>query len=333
MTIRDIMVRLSFILPCYNVERYIGACIDSLFRQDIPVDEYEVICVNDCSKDSTREIIAQYQQRFTNIRLIDHKQNMTAGGARNTGMDVAVGEYIWFVDPDDFLKDNCIAELLKRAEEGNLDIAMFERDVTNDMSGEVETIKNIYPDSDIYDGYSFLDRYFNKDVGQQSCVWLQLYRRRLLEDSILRYPLIRVSQDTIFAWKALFAAKRVQSESQSRYVYRRNCGSATSNIYTAEKVYAASVLSPYEMAIWIREGNIRTDYVPVIRKALKSDMSLLWKLYPKLDRENKEELYALICKGSCKLRVLYQYLGGKKKVALMSRVLGMKIFNNLMLQK
>ena len=86
------MLKLSFILPCYNVAPYIGRCIESIEHQDIPQSEYEVICVDDCSTDDTVQKIKEYQAKYPNIQLICHTENKTAGGARNTGMDAAKGE-------------------------------------------------------------------------------------------------------------------------------------------------------------------------------------------------------------------------------------------------
>ena len=105
------MIKVSFVLPCYNVERYIADCLNSIYSQDFPEEDFEVICVNDCSTDGTREVIVHYAEQHSNLNLIDHKENMTAGGARNTGIKVAQGEYIWFVDPDDMIKSEKVRRL------------------------------------------------------------------------------------------------------------------------------------------------------------------------------------------------------------------------------
>ena len=77
-------LRLSIIIPFYNVERFISECLDSVFDQDIPLPEYEVICVNDGSPDHSRDIVLQYMERFPNLRLIEHEKNRKLGTARNT---------------------------------------------------------------------------------------------------------------------------------------------------------------------------------------------------------------------------------------------------------
>lgn len=319
-------MRLSFILPCYNVERYISECLDSLFRQDIPVSDYEVICVNDCSTDKTRDIILTYQRKYDNIILIDHKFNQTAGGARNTGLDAAKGTYVWFVDPDDMLVDNVAGTLLDNADWKELDIMLFNYRVINESENVLSEGENVYENSVVLDGYSFLDRYFNKNIGRNSIVWCQLYRRALLENSVLRYPLLRVSQDAIFSWKALFVAKRVQSESICRYIYRVNSSSTTHSKPTAEKVFTNSVLAQYELHKWITSGEVRTDYATEIQKAISYDYGRLFSDYNRLTVSEKRKLYGLLRDKMDVLRVLAAYGGRKKNIARVCLYFGNYVF-------
>jgi glycosyltransferase involved in cell wall biosynthesis len=82
-------IRLSFIIPCYNSELFIRKCLNSLYDQDIPEKDYEIICVNDCSIDYTRDIIIEYQKMHSNLILIDHNINKKQGAARNSGVRAA----------------------------------------------------------------------------------------------------------------------------------------------------------------------------------------------------------------------------------------------------
>ena len=122
------MIRLSFIVPVYNVEPYIEECIRSLYNQDIPQEVYEVICVDDCSPDGSRAIVERLQKEYPTLKLLIHTENKRQGGARNTGMKVAQGRYIWFVDSDDYIKPNCLKSLLEQAEKEDLDILDFDFD-------------------------------------------------------------------------------------------------------------------------------------------------------------------------------------------------------------
>ena len=122
-------IRLSFILPCFNVSSYIGACLDSLLSQDIPHEEYEIVCVNDCSTDNTRDIILNYQKNYPNIRLVDHAVNSKSGPSRNTGLENARGRYVWFVDADDMIKPGALSYLLGICEKDELDELFFNFDM------------------------------------------------------------------------------------------------------------------------------------------------------------------------------------------------------------
>lgn len=115
------MIFLSFILPIYNVEKYLPTCLDSLYVQDICESEYEIICVNDGSPDNCENIVKQYQEHHSNIRLLS-VENGGVSRARNIGLKHAAGEYVWFVDPDDYIKPNCLKYIVNALQESNADI-------------------------------------------------------------------------------------------------------------------------------------------------------------------------------------------------------------------
>ncbi len=98
-------MKLSVIVPAYNVEKFLPRCLDSLLRQGLEVGEYEVICVNDGSPDNCAQILAEYEQKYPGIFRVITQENRGLGEARNTGMKVAQGEYIAFVDSDDYVVD------------------------------------------------------------------------------------------------------------------------------------------------------------------------------------------------------------------------------------
>ena len=108
---------LSIILPVYNAETYIKQCLDSLLEQDTEQEKYEIICINDGSTDDSLRILEEYAKKYDNIRLID-KQNEGVSVARNLGLEKACGEYVWFVDADDWIARNCLSaiteEILRR---------------------------------------------------------------------------------------------------------------------------------------------------------------------------------------------------------------------------
>ncbi len=119
------MIKLSFIVPFYNVEQYIEECIRSLYHQNIPLEEYEVICIDDCSPDGSRNVVERLQKEFSTLKLLTTPENLRQGGARNLGIKQAQGKYIWFVDSDDTIEPNCLLDLLNYAEKYDLDLIRF----------------------------------------------------------------------------------------------------------------------------------------------------------------------------------------------------------------
>ena len=120
---------LSFIVPVYNVENYLRDCLDSLLTQNVEQGEYEIICVNDGSTDGSLAILREYEKEYKNVRVID-KENGGASSARNVGLKEACGEYVWFVDSDDFIKTNCLSSLKETLSLHKPNILKFEMEQT-----------------------------------------------------------------------------------------------------------------------------------------------------------------------------------------------------------
>ena len=115
---------LSFIIPVYNVEKYVAECLDSLLDQDIPQEDYEILCINDGSTDGSLAILREYEAKYANIRVID-KENGGVSSARNVGIEAAKGDYVWMADSDDLIAHHILAYLRDAAEDGSPDIIDF----------------------------------------------------------------------------------------------------------------------------------------------------------------------------------------------------------------
>ena len=226
------MIRLSFIVPFYDVEPFIEECIRSLYHQDIPRSEYEVICVDDCSPDSSRAIVERLQKEYPTLRLLTHTTNKRQGGARNTGLREAKGEYVWFVDSDDQLCTNVLRNILDLAEENELDILQF-----NYVRSTKEYGNAHYDESGkIQEGETYLfgdksPKWSEKITGP----WLQLYRRQFLIDNHLAFIEGVQYEDTDFVIQAFLKAKRVQYYPIDAYLYRENRSSTTLVVASPQK--------------------------------------------------------------------------------------------------
>lgn len=253
------MLKLSFILPCYNVASYIGRCIESIEHQDIPQAEYEVIFVDDCSTDNTVDVIKEYQKQYPNIRLICHTENKTAGGARNTGIDAAKGEYIWFVDPDDKVEANVLKKLYQQAILQDVDILAFNiRDSYEDGRSADRTM---FVDSkEVLDGPEFYLQPHLKGLHSAESVYASLYKREFLQRKALRFPEIKASQDVVFTWECVLAAERCASVADLCYDYIRRSNSTTGSKgkYSANTVLSHALLFTIELQRII-DANPRND--------------------------------------------------------------------------
>lgn len=217
-------MRLSIIVPVYNVEAYLEKCVESLLDQRIPIEDYEIILIDDGSKDGSGLICDQLASDNQNITVI-HQSNKGLSEARNAGMKVARGRYIQFVDSDDYLEENTLPELLAKMEEKDLDILRFQvRQVSENEDSssplfELATANN----QEIVTGKRYLQDY----MGYACYVWQFLFRSSfLLENSLWFMPGI-IFEDTEWTPRVLALAKRVSSINLLVYDYLVREGSIT----------------------------------------------------------------------------------------------------------
>ena len=249
------LFRLSFIIPCFNAEKYLAECLDSIYQQDVAENEYEVICVNDGSTDHTRAIILDYQQRHSTLQLIDLKEKRNSGEARNTGLDYATGEFIWFVDADDKIKPNVLAKLMHICSENKLDELLFNFDAIDEQGNQLE-VKDLFSDTEVMNGMNYVQKYFKNRLSELSIIWRQIYRTKYLKQNNIRFPAFTMGEDGPFAWKSLLLGERVCSVKDTFYIYRVNSFSLTNEFNhtpSIEKLFEKSFLFGKEVIALAKE--------------------------------------------------------------------------------
>lgn len=229
------MVRLSFIVPVYGVEKYIEECIHSLYNQDIPQSEYEVICVDDCSPDGSRAIVERLQKEYSTLHLICHAENKRQGGARNTGLREAKGQYIWFVDSDDYLLPNGVGTLLSQAEKDDLDILQMPlHDIATTEDFGICTGSQYVFDLPIDEA----------PVSRCSVVWLSIIKKDLLTKNNIWFAEHVQYEDDDYAYLMFAHAKRVRFVPHTIYNYRRRPDSTTrrnNDLRRVRDIYAQAI--------------------------------------------------------------------------------------------
>ena len=215
------MIKVSIILPVYNVEKYIRQCMDSLINQTLR--ELEFIFVDDCSTDNSLSIIEEYAKEDKRFRIIKLEKNQGQGFARNVGLQYVTGEYIGFVDPDDWVKPNMFERLYQEIKEKDLDIVMCMPD-GYDEKNAVNAPFPYFVDANFE--HIIDDRIFNwRDLSPfqyPMCVWNKLYTKKLFDDNNIDFAEGLDFEDHKVIFGTLLTAEKMYFIREKLYVYRFN---------------------------------------------------------------------------------------------------------------
>lgn len=215
-------MHISIIIPVYNVEKYIEKCLLSCIKQDISYENYEIIVVNDGSPDNCITIVERIAKDHLNIRIIN-QENQGLSGARNTGIKHARGEYIWFVDSDDYIEENCLGRIVSYLKD-DLDILQLQyRHVFEDDTPALD-IRFCNIDG-IKSGLEVTEQ-----GGLPAPAQFSVLRSKFLIENKLEFVRGIYHEDSEFKPRATYLAKKIASDTEISYNYlQRLSGSITSN--------------------------------------------------------------------------------------------------------
>lgn len=278
-------MKVSMIIPVYNLENYILHTLRSCVDQDLLEEEYEIICVNDGSSDESEKRIRDFASEHKNVRYCC-QENAGVSSARNKGLDLAAGEYIWFIDGDDLIEPNCLARLYQQANEARADIVWFQMrpfEKTVDSLPEANVTFEACEDPEQI--YPFM---FAKGGGGVCC---NLYCRKFLKANDIRFQeTIQYSEDVFFHFQAVMTAKICLKTKSVFYHYRQRYGSAMHSNQQAAHIASMKKLAFAYDAMLSREPDGRKQ--AIIRN--KRDLAV------------KALLFSMMCSGDigCAKRVL-----------------------------
>lgn len=215
--------KISVIVPVYNVEQYLGKCLDSILCQTF--SNIEIICVNDGSTDSSRKILEEYKNKDSRIIIVD-KKNGGLSSARNAGMKVAKGEFYSFIDSDDWIDKTMLEKLYENITLYNSDIVFCGVHLFDENKQEID-------DSNEYYNLSYLDKTFEnrnfcyKDVKKLFVnvgvmAWNKLYRRSLVEKYNAQFPDGKIFEDGPFFYSVYYKTDKISMVRDALYFYRVN---------------------------------------------------------------------------------------------------------------
>lgn len=291
--------RLSIIIPFYNVEQYIAQCLDSVYDQDIPEEEYEVVCVNDASPDASVDIVKRYQKEHSNLILIEHDRNKKLGAARNTGRKVATGKYIWNVDSDDKIAPNCLNNLLKQCEANDLDLLLIKnKKILNDQLQS--TMQYVWNDILVQSGVEFWKNQAIPNLFAIGPVWMLILKRDYIDCHNIYSPEINMGEDVPYTIASILNSNKMKAINDELYLYRISEISMTEINYkkpSVEKIYEDSVISIGAVYQLYKEqsddAKIAHSLMQIMRYMLKSNVqriqaldSIQQKLLSKLFKSN-----------------------------------------------
>lgn len=224
--------KISVIIPCYNREKYIRSCMDSVFSQTIPLEMLDVIVIDDRSTDDTWKILQEYEKLYPDKLLIVQCEEQSGGyigKIRNIGMSYAQGAYITFVDSDDTIEPDMLIELYKNAVLYNADVvACGYRMLSNDVClGEHKRELHVYDTSQLIEARAL---YMQESLSGH--VWARLYKTEFLYERQLFFPEDRhISEDNYFHELSLMLASRYMCIDNCYYNYHYH----TSSVWNSER--------------------------------------------------------------------------------------------------
>jgi glycosyltransferase involved in cell wall biosynthesis len=267
------MIKLSLVLPIYNTEQYLHECLDSCLDQDMNSEDYEIICINDGSTDRSLTILQEYSQKHNNIIVIDQKNNGLAA-VRNTGIKCAKGQYIWFVDSDDFIEQNCLENIACHAIKNNIDVIYFDLIKVGENAKHIDNINDAsFEYSKIYTNKKEI---YSLNDGLYSVKFI-VKRSLLLDNKLFFDEKMMVAEDVLF--NVFFREKLTSAIKLNKvlYYYRQRRSSITHTKTIESRMNIIHSLKEmgkvYESES--KSTNISKDFSEILEKELNNVQALI----------------------------------------------------------
>lgn len=282
------MIRLSYIIPAYNMEKYLDECILSILNKQFK--NSEIILVDDGSTDGTAAICDRYVEEYEFIQVI-HKENGGISSARNAGLNKARGKYVCFIDSDDFIKVDFAEKFLDICDINSLDVIRGWYGIYEEKD-EVY-VEHSFPDityaNKVLDGKQFLNKSISEKANEV-VPWLGFFRREYLTEHKLQFPEgIAYEEDQLFFLETLLCddSCRVYQSDIEFYTYRKRAGSATKTP-TLKQVKDILFIVEHETGL-IKKYNISGETKKTVLKYICSSFYQLTSIYGRLEKKDAQQ--------------------------------------------
>lgn len=214
---------ISIIIPVYNVEQYLRQCLDSVVNQTH--NNFEVICVNDGSTDKSFEILQEYEKKYDNFKVYT-QENKGLGLTRNVGIGYATGDYLYFLDSDDYIEPDLVEGLTKIITDNkNIDIIRFKGSAFDCVTGEKIDYSYIgmeYIPKSLFNKKISFDEIIDQNVPIPVNAWLGLYRKDFIKNNNLQYTDVECAEDVSFSYCTLAKAESIYLSDKTFINYRKD---------------------------------------------------------------------------------------------------------------
>lgn len=247
----------SIIIPVYNVAPYIAECLQSVMHQTYQ-GPIECILVDDCGTDNSVEVaeslISEYSGPIV-FRILRHDHNKGVAASRNTGTDAALGDYFYYLDPDDYIVENCLEVMTRPLEDRDYDMVLADCDLTDNPyhiqymcleTGEVCGAENIFKE-------------FHVERTLFTMVWNKLFKASLYKDYDLRFLEGQIHEDDLWTYKTTLFMKSIYVQNVKTYIYRIRPGGITADYHSRTKHRLMSWMATMDY-ILSHPANVRQDY-------------------------------------------------------------------------
>ncbi len=294
-TIGDFMYKLSIIIPTYNEEKHIKKTIESLMNQTIGFENIEIIVVDNSSTDSTKEILTEFSQSYTNIKCFFPEGNTgTPSRGRNIGIDKATSEYIMFLDADDKYLDNCCEIMFDTIHDTKYNIAMCKHRIIENEKFTILTEEDIQDIS-----YSIVNPLENMDVFYDITIWNKIYRRDFLKKYDIKCPVGYFVEDVYFCMQCYLNTNEIMCLN-NYYGYEYNVRDTEGNMSMCHDVNANWFLKSYKTYYGIYNFFKKANKLELFTVLMKKEFVNIigWFVRMNEDKDFKMEMMEEIYKMS-----------------------------------
>lgn len=285
----------SVIVPVYNVEKYLSKCVESLIRQTYK--KLEILLIDDGSTDSSGDICDNYQKEYEFIKVI-HKRNGGLSSARNVGIDNATGEFICFVDSDDYVHSRFVEVLHSLSINNNSEIAVCDFKLVDWTEENTDDCELLSSEVQVRSGRYYIDQFYGANHNIIVIACNKLYKTELFDG--VRYNVGKVHEDEATTIKLLYQAKRIAYVPVELYYYCSRSDSITRQQFSEKRL---DIFDAFEERIIFYRANGETDWESRDYRCYLSGILDMYAYIDSLnDLDNKRELLAKLKKRYVKVR-------------------------------